>query len=291
MVLKPLGVAIPRWQDFDAIVLSPGVPPELPGRGGPGRGPPGGGGTGSGAPFITRPLLAVSGTNGKTTTTTLLGELLTAWAKALVGGNIGTPVVDLLARQEEADLLVLEVSSFQLDTAPTSTPRRRRSWTSRRITWTATPTTTPISPPRPACSGARRPPTSWSSTPTTPRWRPGPGFKPGLFFFRHPAPGHRGLAGPRRPQGQAGDGREEDLPPGAHPAARAAQPGKRHGGPAPGPERRGRPAACREVLAAFQACPTAWNWWPTSGGCRFMTIPRAPTWARWPPPWPTLTGR
>ncbi|HLD47265.1 MAG TPA: UDP-N-acetylmuramoyl-L-alanine--D-glutamate ligase, partial [Desulfobaccales bacterium] len=53
------------------------------------------------------------------TTTTLLGELLTASGiKTLVGGNIGTPVVTLLDQQESADLLVLEVSSFQLDTAP-----------------------------------------------------------------------------------------------------------------------------------------------------------------------------
>ena len=76
------------------------------------------------APFIRRPLLAVSGTNGKTTTTTLLGELLTASGlKTLVGGNIGTPVVSLLARQEAADLLVLEVSSFQLDTASNFHPQ------------------------------------------------------------------------------------------------------------------------------------------------------------------------
>ena len=76
------------------------------------------------APFIRRPLLAVSGTNGKTTTTTLLGELLTASGKkTLVGGNIGTPVVSLLAQQEDADLLVLEVSSFQLDTASSFHPQ------------------------------------------------------------------------------------------------------------------------------------------------------------------------
>jgi UDP-N-acetylmuramoylalanine--D-glutamate ligase len=69
------------------------------------------------APFIRRRLLAVSGTNGKTTTTTLLGEMLSAsGVKTLVGGNIGTPLVSLLGRQEEADVLVLEVSSFQLDT-------------------------------------------------------------------------------------------------------------------------------------------------------------------------------
>jgi UDP-N-acetylmuramoylalanine--D-glutamate ligase len=69
------------------------------------------------APFIRRRLLAVSGTNGKTTTTTLLGEFLSASGqKPLVGGNIGTPAVSLLAQQDEADCLVLEVSSFQLDT-------------------------------------------------------------------------------------------------------------------------------------------------------------------------------
>jgi UDP-N-acetylmuramoylalanine--D-glutamate ligase len=69
--------------------------------------------------FITRPLMAVSGTNGKTTTTALVGELLQASGiKALVGGNIGTPLISLLSRQEEADFLVVEVSSFQLDTAP-----------------------------------------------------------------------------------------------------------------------------------------------------------------------------
>jgi UDP-N-acetylmuramoylalanine--D-glutamate ligase len=119
-VVEDLGVAQPRWQGFDAIVLSPGVPPELPWLAAArAAGLPVVGELEVAAPFIRLPLLAVSGTNGKTTTTTLLGELLTASGKkTLVGGNIGTPVVSLLARQEEADLLVLEVSSFQLDTAP-----------------------------------------------------------------------------------------------------------------------------------------------------------------------------
>ena len=117
-VVEDLGVAQPRWQGFDAIVLSPGVPPELPWlMAARAAGLPVMGELEVAAPFIRRPLLAVSGTNGKTTTTTLLGELLTASGiKTLVGGNIGTPVVSLLARQEAADLLVLEVSSFQLDT-------------------------------------------------------------------------------------------------------------------------------------------------------------------------------
>ena len=118
-VVEELGVAQPRWQGYDAIVLSPGVPPELPWlMAARAAGVPVMGELEVAAPFIRRPLLAVSGTNGKTTTTTLLGELLTASGiKTLVGGNIGTPVVSLLGRQEAADLLVLEVSSFQLDTA------------------------------------------------------------------------------------------------------------------------------------------------------------------------------
>jgi UDP-N-acetylmuramoylalanine--D-glutamate ligase len=124
-VVEDLGVAQPRWQSFDAIVLSPGVPPELPWlMAARAAGVPVIGELEVAAPFIRRPLLAVSGTNGKTTTTTLLGELLTAsGVKTLVGGNIGTPVVSLLGRQEAADLLVLEVSSFQLDTASNFHPQ------------------------------------------------------------------------------------------------------------------------------------------------------------------------
>ncbi len=118
-VVEDLGVPQPRWQGFDAIVLSPGVPPELPWlMAARAAGVPVVGELEVAGPFIRRRLLAVSGTNGKTTTTTLVGEFLTASGqKPLVGGNIGTPVVSLLAGQEEADCLVLEVSSFQLDTA------------------------------------------------------------------------------------------------------------------------------------------------------------------------------
>jgi UDP-N-acetylmuramoylalanine--D-glutamate ligase len=117
-VTEDLGVAQPRWQGHDAIVISPGVPPELPWlMAAKAVGLPVWGELEVASPFIRRRLLAVSGTNGKTTTTTLLGELLAASGqKPLVGGNIGTPVVALLARQDSADCLVLEVSSFQLDT-------------------------------------------------------------------------------------------------------------------------------------------------------------------------------
>jgi UDP-N-acetylmuramoylalanine--D-glutamate ligase len=124
-VIEDLGVSQPRWQGYDAIVLSPGVPPELPWlEAARTAGVPVMGELEVASDFIRRPLLAVSGTNGKTTTTALLGEMLaTSGKKPLVGGNIGTPAVSLLAQQEEADCLVLEVSSFQLDTAPSFHPQ------------------------------------------------------------------------------------------------------------------------------------------------------------------------
>ncbi len=64
----------------------------------------------------TLPVIAVTGTNGKTTTTTLLGEMLTACGyNVFVGGNIGTPLVDLFMSDESFDMVVAEISSFQMD--------------------------------------------------------------------------------------------------------------------------------------------------------------------------------
>jgi len=61
------------------------------------------------------PIVAITGTNGKTTTTTLIGEILkTAGKTAPVGGNIGIPLVSLAL--QASDYLVAEVSSFQLET-------------------------------------------------------------------------------------------------------------------------------------------------------------------------------
>ncbi len=119
-VTEELGVPRPQTRGYDLIVLSPGVPPELTWlEEARTAGIPVVGELEVAAPFIRRRLLAVSGTNGKTTTTTLVGELLAASGlKPLVGGNIGTPVLELLDRQDDCDCLVLEVSSFQLDTAP-----------------------------------------------------------------------------------------------------------------------------------------------------------------------------
>lgn len=66
----------------------------------------------------TLPVIAITGTNGKTTTTTLVGDILkTAGRQPFVCGNIGTPLVDLITVNRPADIVVAEVSSFQLDLA------------------------------------------------------------------------------------------------------------------------------------------------------------------------------
>jgi UDP-N-acetylmuramoylalanine--D-glutamate ligase len=68
------------------------------------------------AHFLKGKILAITGSNGKTTTTALLGEILTgAGLLTLVGGNIGVPVVALIEESTDATWSVLEVSSFQLE--------------------------------------------------------------------------------------------------------------------------------------------------------------------------------
>ena len=68
------------------------------------------------ARFITAPLIAITGTNGKTTTTTLTGELCKAGGfRTYVGGNIGDPLIDLPASGQTVDAVVAEISSFQLE--------------------------------------------------------------------------------------------------------------------------------------------------------------------------------
>lgn len=65
---------------------------------------------------VTAPVIAITGTNGKSTVTTLVGEMAKAAGfKVAVAGNIGTPVLDLLDDGQPYDLWVLELSSFQLD--------------------------------------------------------------------------------------------------------------------------------------------------------------------------------
>jgi UDP-N-acetylmuramoylalanine--D-glutamate ligase len=69
-------------------------------------------------------VAAVTGTNGKTTTTELLGDMLErSGLKVFVGGNIGNPLIDYAGGKQEADVIVAEISSFQLDTIETFKPR------------------------------------------------------------------------------------------------------------------------------------------------------------------------
>jgi len=74
--------------------------------------------------FLKGQVIAITGSNGKTTTTTLVGDILKrAGMETLVGGNIGLPVIDLIAESGPATWSVLEVSSFQLETVDEFRPR------------------------------------------------------------------------------------------------------------------------------------------------------------------------
>src|ERR1044072_4622310 len=105
------------FENAELIVLSPGVPsdlaplerarnrgieiisePELAGR------------------FLRGRMIGVTGSNGKTTTTTLIGELMrAAGADVIVGGNIGTPLTSLIEKSSDSAWVVAELSSFQLE--------------------------------------------------------------------------------------------------------------------------------------------------------------------------------
>lgn len=101
------------------IVVSPGISPDLDVLQKVGAaGVPIVGELALAAGDIDVPVVAITGTNGKTTVTRLIGELLTyCGRKVFIGGNIGTPLLDYLCKPSGADVLVLELSSFQLEMA------------------------------------------------------------------------------------------------------------------------------------------------------------------------------
>jgi UDP-N-acetylmuramoylalanine--D-glutamate ligase len=112
------------FRDQDLIVVSPGVPfdvPQLvPARA---RGVPVIGEVELAARFLKGHIVAITGSNGKTTTTTLAGEILLAGGrKTLVGGNIGTPAITFVDQSTDDTWVVLEISSFQLETVETFHP-------------------------------------------------------------------------------------------------------------------------------------------------------------------------
>jgi len=73
--------------------------------------------------YIDSPVIAVAGTNGKSTVTALLGRVFKeAGVKAFVGGNIGRPAIECLEGEDRPECCVLEVSSFHLETTDTFAP-------------------------------------------------------------------------------------------------------------------------------------------------------------------------
>lgn len=104
------------------IVVSPGIAPDLPGLAAPEGAsyrPPVIGEIALFMRACRAPVAAITGSNAKSTVTTLLGEMAAqAGVKAAVGGNLGTPALDLLHDMPDAELFVLELSSFQLETTP-----------------------------------------------------------------------------------------------------------------------------------------------------------------------------
>jgi UDP-N-acetylmuramoylalanine--D-glutamate ligase len=112
-------------QDFDFAVLSPGIDPVVPLARRPVE---------AGIPLLGEielafrncrcPVIAITGTNGKTTTTGLTAALLVAAGmRAEACGNIGLPFSDVAARSAQLDCAVVEISSFQLETTDTFRPK------------------------------------------------------------------------------------------------------------------------------------------------------------------------
>jgi UDP-N-acetylmuramoylalanine--D-glutamate ligase len=108
----------------EMIVLSPGVPPDTEiFHAARKMGIPVTGELELASRLIDTPMIAVTGTNGKSSVTAFLGAMLeNANLKAFVGGNIGTPLMAYVAGDQTADYVVVEVSSFQLDTIETFSP-------------------------------------------------------------------------------------------------------------------------------------------------------------------------
>ena len=113
------------FETADQIVISPGVPHTIaPIRRALACGVPLTGELEFAARFVTQPFIAIAGTNGKTTTTELISRMLeSSGFTVFTGGNIGTPLIAYVDKGPRAQRIVLEVSSFQLDTIQTFYPQ------------------------------------------------------------------------------------------------------------------------------------------------------------------------
>lgn len=118
---RPLDDALIAWAD--ALVVSPGLPvraPEIQRAVRRGKGILGD--VELFARLADAPVIAITGSNGKSTVTTLVGDMIRGDGRAVaVGGNLGTPALDLLSQTPE--YYVLELSSYQLETTHSLRPR------------------------------------------------------------------------------------------------------------------------------------------------------------------------
>ena len=112
------------FRSSDLIVLSPGVPLDEPHvAAARSAGVPVIGEIELASRWLSGRIVAITGTKGKSTTTTLTGRMFTAGGfKALVGGNIGTPLSTQVAQSTADTFHIVEVSSFQLETIETFHP-------------------------------------------------------------------------------------------------------------------------------------------------------------------------
>ncbi len=115
-----IGGDLPSWllDQIDLVVISPGVPTNsIPARYVDRKDGEVIGEVELAFRFMKGRIVAITGSNGKTTTTTLIGEILKdGGVKTLVGGNIGTPLVELATQTDDDTWTVVELSSFQLET-------------------------------------------------------------------------------------------------------------------------------------------------------------------------------
>ncbi|MEP6937944.1 MAG: Mur ligase family protein, partial [Chthoniobacterales bacterium] len=101
---------------YDLVVLSPGIDPASPlARDASSRATETIGELELGSRFCEQPIVAITGTNGKTTTTELLAQMLNACGQSTIAcGNIGKPLSEVAREKRGFDVLTVEVSSFQL---------------------------------------------------------------------------------------------------------------------------------------------------------------------------------
>ncbi len=130
--LREMGVAlelgphrITSFQNADLIVVSPGVSHTIePIEQAKSRNIPSMSEVELASRFIKEPIVAVTGTNGKTTTTELLGQMLkNSGISVFVGGNIGNPLIEYAGSGQKMQVVVAEISSFQLDTIERFRPK------------------------------------------------------------------------------------------------------------------------------------------------------------------------